>query len=273
MQANTISHVAGILVALSLALVTQGASAADHGWQNNKHFAIWARAFFASGDTAIKVDSQTTGLSGTLLDVERDLNIDDNDTLPVFGVQWRLAKKHALDLAYFELNRSGNIIIDTQIRWGDFVYPSGADVNNFFNTRVIRLAYRYYLVSDLNKEIAIGGGVHSTEIEAGISASSVGSSKVASEAPLPMLTLSSVHRLSPKWSLELRGEWFGIDLGGIEGEIWHADAAVAWQVLEHVGFNLGYNFFKLDVSAGDADFKGLFNYTYKGPFLGAEFRF
>ncbi len=273
MQVKRKSQVPGILVALCLALAAQGAFAADDGYHNDKQFLVWARAFFASGDTAIKIDSQTTGLSGTLLDLEHDLGIDDSDTTPVLGVRWRFAKKHALDLGYFELNRSGNLIIDTQIRWDDLVFPIAADIDSFFDTRVIRLSYRYSLVSDPNKEFAIGGGIHWTEMEASISEVSVGSSKVESDAPLPMFTLAFDYGLSPKWWLQLSGEWFGIELGGIEGDIWHADAAVVWQTWEQVGFSLGYNLFKLDVGVGDADFRGLFDYTYEGPFLGAEFRF
>ena len=110
-------------------------------------------------------------------------------------------------------------------------------------------------------------------MEAGISESTLGGSKVESEAPLPMLTLSYATGLSPNWSLQLLGEWFGIELGEFEGDIWHADASVVWHTWEHVGFSLGYNYFKLDYGVGNADFRGLFDYTYHGPFLGVEFAF
>ena len=273
MQTKTNLQVAGILVALSSALATHGAFAADDGWQHDKRFLVWTRAFFASVDSTIRVDSQTLGLAGTLLDPEADLGIDDNDTLPIVGIQWRIAKRHALDLAYFELNRSGNLVIDTQIRWDDFVYPINANVNSFFDTSVTRLAYRYSLVSDLNKELAIGGGIHWTVMEAGIGEATIGSTKVESEAPMAMFTFSFASRLSPKWSLHTLGEWFDLDFVGLEGEIWHADAAVVWHTWEQVGFSLGYNYFKIDVGVGDADFRGLFDYTYQGPFLGVEFGF
>lgn len=273
MQVKRKSQVPGILVALCLALTAQGAFAADDGYHNNKQFLVWARAFFASGDTAIKIDSQTTGLSGTLLDLEHDLGIDEDKALPMLGFRWRFAEKHALDLAYFELNRSGKLIIDTQIRWDDLIYPIATDVDSFFDTKVTRLAYRYSLVTDPKKEFAIGGGLHWTEIETGISATSIGGSKISSIAPLPMLTLSSDYRLSPKWSVHLLVEWFGLEVGEIGGEIWHIDAGVAWEISKHLSLDLGYNFFDVVFGAGDADFLGLFNYTYKGPFLGVAFQF
>ena len=142
MQTKTNLQVAGIFVALSSVLATDGASAADDGWQHDKRFLVWTRAFFASSDSVIRVDSQTLGLAGTLLDFEADLGIVDNKTVPIIGVQWRVAKRHVLDLAYFELNRSSNVIINEQIRWDDFVFPISANVSSFFDTRVTRLAYR-----------------------------------------------------------------------------------------------------------------------------------
>ena len=273
MQTKTNQQMAGIFVALLSALAMHGASAADDGWQHDKRFLVWGRGFFASGDTAIRVDSQTLGLAGTLLDFENDLGIDDNKTLPIIGVQWRFAKRHALDLAYFELNRGGHLIINEQIRWDDFVFPISAEVSSFFDTRVTRLTYRYSLVSNPKSEFAIGGGIHWTDMEAGIGELSIGSTKVETGQPLPMLTLAYTASLSPKWSLQLLGEWFDFDFVGLDGALWHADAAVVWHTWEQVGFSIGYNFFKLDFGVGDADFRGLFDYTYQGPFLGVEIGF
>ena len=175
MKNNKVSKVAGILIALSSALATQGASAADDGWYSDKRFLIWARAFFASTDTTIRVDSQTTGLSGTLLDLESDLGIDNDETLPMVGVQWRFAKKHVLDLAYFELNRSSHAIVNEQLRWENFVYPIDANVSSILDTRVTCFAYLNSLVSDSKTVFAIGGSIHWTEMEADISAVGVGS--------------------------------------------------------------------------------------------------
>ena len=273
MKINTMSRMAAIVFAFPSTLVIQGASAADDGRQQDKPFLVWTRAFFASVDSNIRADSQTLGLSGTLLDLEADLGIDDNNTLPIIGAQWRFAKRHAVELAYFELNRSGNLVIDTQIRWEDFVYPINVNVSSFFDTSVTRIAYRYSLVSDATKELAIGVGIHWTEMEAGIGEATIGSTKVESEAPMAMFTLSFASRLSPKWSLQILGEWFDLDFVGLDGEIWHADAAVVWHAWDQVGFSLGYNYFKVDFRIGDADFRGLFDYTYQGPFVGVEFAF
>ncbi len=229
MQSNTISTVLDILCALEIALATPRASAAEDLRPQDKRYLVWGRAVFSSGDMAFRVDSRTLGLAGTLLDLEKDLGIDEHKTLAMFGAQWRIAKRHALDLAYFELNRSGNVSINEQIRWDDFVYPIDANVGSFFDTRVTRLAYRYSLVSNPTKEFAIGGGIHWTDMEAGIDEVSIGSSKVSSAAPLPLLAVSYHSRISTKWSLQLLGEWFDLDFVGLDGAIWHADAALVWQ--------------------------------------------
>ena len=208
-----------------------------------------------------------------MLDFEDDLDIDDSPTLPMLGIRWWFADRHALDLAYFELTRDGQIVIDEEIRWDDFVYPINFDVRSNFDTKITRLAYRYALISTPQSEFSLGGGVHWTDIEAGISEASIGSSNVNSTALLPMFTAAFDYDWSPKWSVLLLGEWFGIEVGDATGEIWHLDATLQWHTWENVSLELGYNYFDLDFDEGDADFRGLFNYTYQGPFLGVAIAF
>lgn len=248
------------------------ASANEHGRGDNA-VTVWARAFFANVDTAIRVDSQTLTLAGTLLDFESDLGIDDSPTLPMLGIDWQIADRHLLSLAYFELSRDGRRIIDLEIRWDDFVYPINFDVRSFFDTKITRLAYRYAIVSRPQSRFSVGGGIHFTELESGISEPAIGSSKVSSDTPLPMLTGAFEHELSPRWSVIFMGEWFGVEIGEVSGELWHADATLQWHAWKNVIIELGYNAFDLDVDEGDADFRGLYNYTYHGPFLGLALTF
>lgn len=262
-----------LFAVVSVAATPCSDALADEHGRREQSVVVWARAFFAEADTAIRVDSQTLAIGGTLLDLETDLGIDDSPTLPMLGLQWWFAERHALDLAYFELTRDGRRVIDFDIRWDDFVYPVNFDVRSFFDARVTRLAYRYSLVSKPQSQFSIGGGIHITNMEAGISEPNIGSSQVTSDTPLPMFTAAFDYDFSSKWTLLLVGEWFGIEIGDASGELWHADATLQWHAWKQVSLELGYNFFDLDFDEGDADFRGLFSYTYKGPFLGVAVAF
>ncbi len=274
MAARATAQAAGIVFVLVSVVAAQGtAAAASDAVRRDKSVTVWARAFFASASTDIRVDSQILGLAGTLLDFENDLDIDDSPTLPMLGIEWWFADRHLLDLAYFELTRDGRVIIDEEIRWDDFVYPINFDIRSFFDTKITRLAYRYALISRPQSKFSLGGGIHWTDMEAGISEASIGSSEVSSDAPLPMLTAAFDYDLSARWSVLLLGEWFGIEVGDVSGEIWHVDATLQWHTWENVSLELGYNYFDLDFDEGDADFRGLFNYTYQGPFLGIAIAF
>lgn len=254
------------------ALVAQTGFAAESDWAD-KRFNVWARAFFASTNTSIRVDSDTLEILGTLIDVEDDLGIDNSVAMPLVGAQWRFRQRHMLELAYFELNRSATIVVEDEIQWGDLVVPVDFELNSSVDTNVARLAYRYALVQDTNQEFSIGGGLHWTEMKAGISVAGIGTGSVASDGPLPMITLAYEYRLSPKWTAVFVGEWFGIELDQAEGELVHGDATLLWQTWENVALGVGYNFFEIDFKDGEADFKGLFDYNYQGPFLGVEFVF
>ena len=184
MRYDMSSKIVRFLVSLSMLFTSLALSAEDASWQTDKKFVVWAQVFNSTGGTEIRVDSTTLGISGTLLDMQQDLGLDETVTLPIVGVQWRISKKHVLDLAYFELRRNGQYIIEKDIRWDEFVFPISLDVRSNFDTKTTRLAYRCSLISDATKEFSIGGGLHWTDIEAGISETTIGSSTVESAAPL-----------------------------------------------------------------------------------------
>lgn len=251
-------------------VAAQVAGAAD---TRGSDWLFWARAFYADSNSDIRVDSQTVGVAGTLIDFEDDLGIDRRKALPMFGAQWRFAERHQVGLAYFALRRSGELIIDEEIRWGDALYPIGADISSFFDTEVTRLAYRYDLVPGRQADLWIGGGIHITDMSAGLTETTLGGVAIGSSAPLPMLTGALNYRVAPNWTLAVMGEWFGIELGDIEGALWHGDLALHWQAWERFGLAIGFNYFELDFGLGDADFRGLFDYRYMGPFLGVDISF
>ncbi len=248
-------------------LITAAADAETSSWT------AWARAFYATSDADIRVDSRTLDVSGTLIDFEDDLGVDRRKALPMFGLQWRFAERHSVGLAYFELRRSGRAILEDEIRWGNAVYPVSADISSFFDTKVARLAYRYDFAPGERVDVWIGGGIHVTEMSAGVSEATLGGVDVSHSAPLPMFTGALDFHLAPKWTLVAMAEWFGIEIGDIEGGLSHADLALRWQTWQKVGLSVGYNYFELDFEQGDADFKGLFDYSYKGPFLGVDVAF
>lgn len=260
----------GFMLACLLALPAHAVDAADAdktGWN------AWARAFYATSNSAVQFDSQTLGVSGSLVDFEDDLGVDERKALPMLGVQWRFADRHEVGLAYFELRRSGRRIIEAEIRWDDVVFPVSADLSSFFDTKVARVAYRYALAAGDRTEFWIGGGLHITEMSAGLSETTIGGSSVSSSNPLPMLTGAFTYGIAPEWTVSVLGEWFGIEIDDLSGQLWHADLALNWQTWQNVGLSLGYNYFTLDFGLGDADFRGLFDYSYQGPFLGLNVSF
>ena len=99
------------LVASPMAL-SQGQN--DWG-ESESGWSVFGGAFFPNIDTSIQFRSDTLGVSGSGIDIESDLGLKDSDTLPILGVRWRIAKRHALELVYFRLKRSGGQDLNVQL--------------------------------------------------------------------------------------------------------------------------------------------------------------
>jgi len=276
---KSLSYILLPAVAAFLVLTGPGDGVAQErpAWRDDplgNRFVLGAGPFWARLDTQVRLDS-SDGRTGTVIDFESTLGMDENDRLPMMLGYYRVAKNHRLAFGYFRLNRNGAAVSDAPIRFGDVIFPANLPLSSFFDVDVYSLSYAYSLIHDEKKELAFNIGLQFQDIETGISGNlgpSILSEDADVVAPLPTFGGSFDYAFNEKWVFTSLLGVFAIelDLGDdseFVGEIVQLNVGVAYKAFKNVGFGLQYNYFRVDVDVNDPDWMGFLKYEYRGPVL------
>jgi len=245
-----------------------------------ERFKINLGGFFTDFDTGmtIGVDSAEGRQE---IDMEGDLGMDSSHEAFRLDGYWRFAPRHRLFFGYYELNRSGHKILETEIEWEDTVYPVGTEVETSFDWSVIPVSYAYSFYQTPKWEAAASIGVHWLSLEASIAATANSQGNVigdvaersGTEGPMPVVGLRLDYQPNRKWLLGGHIEYFSIDTGKYDGSL--ADIGLtAEYLIDHTwSVGIGYNHFEIDVNVDEDDWDGNINYGYNGlqAFLSARF--
>jgi len=276
---KSLSYILLPAVAAFLVLTGPGDGVAQErpAWRDDplgNRFVLGAGPFWARLDTQVRLDS-SDGRTGTVIDFESTLGMDENDRLPMMLGYYRVAKNHRLAFGYFRLNRNGAAVSDAPIRFGDVIFPANLPLSSFFDVDVYSLSYAYSLIHDEKKELAFNIGLQIQDIETGISGN-LGPSIIREDAdvvaPLPTFGGSFDYAFNEKWVFTslLRVFAIELDLGDdseFVGEIVQLNAGVMYKAFKNVGLALQYNYFRVDVDVEDPDWMGFLKYEYRGPVL------
>ncbi len=224
--------------------------------------------------TEVRVDGRG-GIIGTRLDFEDDLNLDDNKDTFNAALRWRFKERHFLELEYFRLDRSGFRRLDGEIRFGDDVFPIGADIRSSFTTEVTRLGYSYRIVRNQSWGLAAGAGLHITRLRAALTEVSfdninvpVGNAEIAKvTAPLPVVGIGGARRLGTKWALLARAQVFSANFDDIDGTIKHGALYFEHDTFDNFGFGFGYDWFLVDIKTEEEFWRGRAKVRFDGPML------
>lgn len=248
------------------------AEAQDEIWKKDR-FLFSAGLYRPNFDTKVRVDDANTGISGTLLNLEKDLDLKDRKTQLTLDAHLRFAKRHAMEFEYVELKRRDETTVGFVINWDDKVIDLSEDVETTFETKVGRLAYRFSFLNNERTELSIAAGLHITDLKAGLNVvgEERGFNKVT--APLPTLGGAWKYHFNDQWTFHIRGEWLDIKIDNVKGNLTAGLAEVTWYPWQNFGFGLGYHIWDLQVKASKNDLTGSINYRYDGPKLNLNLRF
>ena len=231
-------------------------------------FSITAAAFWPNLDTTIKADGNG-GRIGTSVDMESELGLKDRDTLFAGSATWNIARRHSLDLLYFELSRNGSRSVDRDIEFRDQTFPVSSAIHSLFETDVLRLSYGYAFIADDRQRLLGQFGVHYTKVTAGLDREG-GSirAEADTDVPLPVLGIAYERRLGEHFAFDVRAQIFRLEFEGIDGALDNAAINFYWAPARHVSMFVGYNYYKMDVDAEEDNWHGSFEFGYEGPWAG-----
>ncbi|MEZ5277176.1 MAG: hypothetical protein R3F07_12415 [Opitutaceae bacterium] len=208
--------------------------------------------FWPALSTEIRLDSND-GQTGTGVDFENDLDYSDRKALPMIQGSWRASKSWLFQIDYINLDRSNSKILEKEIHWppgedGE-TFPVGVRVNSFLNFEASRISAAYVVRTSKESELAVSLGFHLTRFSSGIGLAVSGGGQEGSVAadvelplvPLPTLGLYWGIRMSEKWALRLRGDYFALTYDNYSGSLISTRADIVYEFAEHWGFGAGMN--------------------------------
>jgi hypothetical protein len=235
--------------------------------------------------------SDSNGNLGALISFEDTLGLSDNEATPLAFVGWRISKRNYLEVNYFKLDRSAtqdstiDIAVTNDSPPPDYLTESiTLPLSAVFNIQAIDVTYAFSPIFTAKHNLGLGIGLALQKLEFGYQASEncnvepacsqFGAPRQAkSVAPLPTFKLIYQYAINDKWLIDTNIGYFALDLEldskeNIGGQIWNASAAIHWKTWKHVGFNLSYKYFDVDLDYEKRDLQAAANYDYRGFAVG-----
>lgn len=231
----------------------------------NDRFAIRGSYFQPSIETALRYDASPTQ-PGTPISGEDTLGLDDELNQGTLEMVFRLTPKQRLRVNYLKLDRSGDVILDEEVDFGDDTFLPGERVTSSLDMRLLELTYAYSLFRRERWELGIGLGIHLLEAkgEAEVAARFAGDD-FSVAGPFPSLALDATVMITKRFSFNARAQYLGGNIGDTDGSYANYHADVQFRAWPNLAFGLGYTSYSIRVDSLDEDFSGRFVMKARGP--------
>ena len=178
-------------------------------------------------------------------------------------------RPHRINFSYFDLSRSATNVLTTTITipgapGSPFLVTD--TVLTTFDWETFVASYTWSFLQTNTYELGFTIGANITTLKFGIASLGLGTGATSKPAtvPLPVLGLSGAYAFTPKLILRSDFGWFGLKVGDVDGSQWIFNLDLEYNMWKHVGFGIGYNFYRLDVEVTDSGFNGKAQYDYNG---------
>jgi hypothetical protein len=147
------------------------------------------------------------------VDFARTLGGDDSLNVFRADAEWRIADRHRVQAAYYDIDMSASTTLSADLDWGDEVYPVNAKVLSGLRNTTYKLSYAYSIYRTPRQEIAGQIGAHVTRFEANISLPDRGRKEGASvTAPIPVIGLEWRFTVSEALFSQVSYQYFSVSL-------------------------------------------------------------
>lgn len=209
-------------------------------------------SYFTSVNSDVQANNPESGL-GDRVDFETDLKFGNSDELFRFEGQFILKRRHQINVAYYDLNRSATNTITREIEWRDRVFPVDANVEGFFNTTVSEVSYTYWWIAREKVVFGINGGIQMVGIDVGVDLVERTAGTLAADLgvdePVPLIGFEVRSRLTDKLMFRGVGRFVTVSGLGDLSKVTVTDFSVG---LEHRtwgtgGFGIAYKALDFDL--------------------------
>jgi hypothetical protein len=217
-------------------------------------------------DLRIDPHNAPAGVAGTNLSGERDLGLQSrlNQGLP--ELMFRFGNRNKIRVDYLESDRSATHQLSQTIQFGNEPFTIGSLLTSNVDWRIFSVTHTYSFIRTDRFEIGAGLGIHLIQAEAMAQVSlNQRRQDVSGAGAFPTIPLDMAFRISRRWSVTARGQYFHAALNNFDGWLAdvHEDVQYRWN--PNFALGLGYNSVRAKLNLNTGNFPGLFAMSLEGP--------
>lgn len=233
-------------------------------------FNIQAGVYLPTQDLKLRVDG-SLGNENEEIEFDEQLKLRDSDDVFVLEMTWRFGEKWSLRMQNFQENRRQSVVLEEDIEWGDEIIEAGSNAFIGSDFKITRVFFARAFDTDPQVEYGIGLGMHWLETggfigaEVNTLASSINA--VSASGPLPNIGAWYYYSPSEKWYLGTRLDWLYVSLGDYAGRLINFSAGANYQLFDHFGVGVNYQYFSLAADISKSTWHGRIETIYDGLYF------
>jgi hypothetical protein len=211
-------------------------------------------------------DDASNGTAGTLLSGEDTLGLQDKLKQASIDLQFRMLDRHRIRAQFYKQTRSGDVVLNQQIRFGDDVYLVNDRLSSKMDLRKLDLAYTYSFLRREKIELSAGLGIHLLQAEGNLNVPArFVSENLDVAGPFATLAFDGTWRFTRRFSLNAQANYLKGHVNDVRGSYraWNAD--VQFRARPNFTLGAGYSATRFFLESTDPTDSGLFRFDYKGP--------
>jgi hypothetical protein len=226
-------------------------------------------------NNSFKLESDLGSDIGDDIDFDSTLDVSDHSTFFNGQLRWAFGseKKWSVAAQYFSTDAKGDAVLTEDVEWDGLTFREGTFVDAGVKIEVFRLFFGRSIFKNDRSEFGLGVGLHTLKLKAFIegevkiddNTTDFQRGDVDVSQPLP--NIGAWYYFSParKWLLRGRVDWIGASIGDYDGHMWNMNIGVNYQAFRHVGFDLSWQYFNVNVNVDSDDWTGGADMKYSGP--------
>ena len=243
-----------------------------HPWLEDD-FVMSLGVFVPRKEFKLSVDGEVPGRE---IDFRQLTGASETQSTASVNARWKFGDDWSVAGQYWSTDESGKAVLSEDVYWGDNVLRAGSNVKAGVDVDVARVFFgREFFTDEKQHEFGVGGGLHWLRIGAFIEGEmfvndesrGVRRESVSAEMPLPNIGAWYWRSLSPRWLLTTHVDWFSASIDEYKGSLWNLGAGFQYQISDHIGLGLSYQYFRIDVEVDKSSWDGDVQLTQDGAFL------
>ena len=206
------------------------------------------------------------GVHGTFLSAERDLGLESRMNQGLPELMFRFGNRNKIRIDYLETDRSATHDLVQTIDFGNEAFPVATLLATEFDWRIFTVTYTYSIIRNDRFEVGTGLAVHLIQAEAMAQDTTTQQRQdVSGAGAFPTIPLDLAFRISRRWSVTARGQYFHAAVSNFDGWLAdiHEDVQYRWK--PNFSLGVGYSAVRAKLALQTGNFPGMFQMSVSGP--------